>query len=139
NNSLNFVAANAASTRLVRWWGLDTKRPNASIRIFSDGDAPSYPDGRDYRGWSLADPTTEAHQLDMFTPVGQQIEWLLRKRAPYLTTLPSNALALAFALKPEDVRELSLEAIVAISETVLPRAREIIAERIGAKLLALYS
>jgi phenylacetate-CoA ligase len=138
-DGLTAIAANAAVTRLVRWWGLDTRRALATIRIYASGKAPPYPQGRDGKGWSRADPDSASHDLDMFTPVEQQVEWLLRKRAPYLVTLPSNALALAFAMTPAQARQLALEAVIGISETVLPRAREIIAERLGAKLIGVYS
>ncbi len=139
SNGLNNVAANAAMTRLAHWWKIDTRRPLATIRIYAAGTAPQYPDGRVGKGWSNADQDSAGYDLDMFTPIEQQIEWLLRVKAPYLMTLPSNAQALAFALTPDQARSLALEAVIAISETVLPRAREIIADRLGARLIAAYS
>ena len=75
----------------------------------------------------------------MRTPVDDQIEWLLRHPAPYLMTLPSNAQALAYAASPEVARALNFEIVFSISETVLPGTRELIADKLGAKLVGIYS
>jgi phenylacetate-CoA ligase len=133
------TAYNAALTRLARWHGADTSRPLAQIRIFRAGTVPQYPEGSSYNGWSRADPTPGVYNLDMRTPVEQQLEWLLRKKCPYLTTLPSNAMALAYAATPAEARELGIEIVFSISETVVMRARELVAERLGARLVGIYS
>ena len=137
-NRLVQVASNAAMTRMARWWDVDTSRSLARIRIYKR-DAPPYPEGRDGTGWSGANQDASTHDLDLSTPVERQIEWLARKRAPYLLTAPSNATALAYAATPEQARRLGVELVFAIGETVLPRAREIVAERLGAKMAAIYS
>src|SRR5262249_31647772 len=98
-----------------------------------------YPEGNSTKGWSRASPDADVHELDLRTPVEQQLEWLLRKKCPYLMTLPSNAMALAYQASPAQARELGLELIFSISETVTARARELIAERLGAKLVGIYS
>jgi phenylacetate-coenzyme A ligase PaaK-like adenylate-forming protein len=54
-------------------------------------------------------------------------------------TLPSNAMALAYAVTPAKARDLQLEIIFSISETVTTRAREVVAERLGARLVGIYS
>src|SRR3974390_1351177 len=86
-NQLTAIAANAALTRMARWWGADTSRPLACIRYFPTEGAP-YPQGREFKGWSHADPAAAAYDLDLLTPVEQQLEWLSRKRTPYLLTSP---------------------------------------------------
>jgi phenylacetate-CoA ligase len=138
-NALVSIASNAALTRLARWWGIDTSRPLARIAIFPDGDAPAYPEGRKRERWSQESPQSGLFELDLTALPEQQIEWLLRKRAPYLMTSSSNAMALAYSATPEQARELSLEAVFAIAETVLPRARELVAERFGAIMPGVYS
>jgi phenylacetate-CoA ligase len=137
-NELTVIAANAALTRMARWWGADTSRPLASIRYFRKDAAP-YPHGRDSTGWSHADPQAPTYDLDLLTPVEQQLEWLSRKQAPYLLTSPSNAAALAYAAGAEDVRAMSLEVIFTIAETLLPRMREVVQERLGVPIAAVYS
>jgi phenylacetate-CoA ligase len=138
-NSLARLAYSAAFTRLALWHGADPSRPHAQIRIYRKGSVPEYPQGEATKGWTWAAPDTDAFGLDMRTPIDNQIEWLLRHKAPYLTTLPSNAMALAYAATPETARALDLDVIFSISETVLPGARELIADRLGAKLVGIYS
>ena len=138
-NGLAKVAYSAALTRLALWHGADPSRELAQIRIYRQDIVPQYPDGQTTKAWSWAAPDTDVFGLDMRTPVDDQIEWLLRHKAPYLMTLPSNAMALAYAASPEVARELGLEVIFSISETVLPGARELIAKKLGAKLVGIYS
>jgi len=139
SNALNFLAANAALVRLARWWGIDASRPLAKIVINEADEIPAYPEGRERDTWSYGDRRAPIFELDLSTPIEQQIEWLRRKKAPYLMTLPSNAVALSYAVAPEQARELGIEVIFAIGETVLPQARKFIAERFGARLVAIYS
>jgi phenylacetate-CoA ligase len=139
SNNLVWIASNAAMTRMARWWGVDTSRPLARITIFQDGKAPQYPQGLDHKCWSLASPDADVHDLDLLTPVDQQLEWLLRKKAPCLMTSPSNAMALAYTATPDQARELAIEIVFAIAETVLPRQRQIVAERLGALTAGVYS
>jgi phenylacetate-CoA ligase len=107
-NGQVFFAGNALLTRTVRWFGLNTSRPVASIRRFIDEPAPPYPAGRVTSGWSYADADAPIHELDMTTPGGQQLEWLGRVRAPYLFTQPSLALAIAHAVTPAEGRALGI-------------------------------
>ena len=138
-NSLAKFAYDGALTRLAFWHGADPSRSLAQIRIFRQGTVPQYPQGQTTKAWSRAAPDTDVFGLDMRTPVDDQIEWLLRHTAPYLMTLPSNAMALAYAASREVVRALNLEIIFSISETILPGARELIASKLGAKLVGIYS
>jgi len=138
-NELVAVAGNAATTRMARWFGLDTARPLAKIRMFLDGESPRYPDGIVHDGWSAANPEAVSYGLELRTPVAQQLEWLARRKAPYLLTAPSNALALAYAATPEQARDLAIEFIFGIGETVSDQARETVAKRLGARLAGIYS
>jgi phenylacetate-coenzyme A ligase PaaK-like adenylate-forming protein len=139
SNALVGIAANAALTRMAQWWDIDPSRSLARIALFQDGNAPAYPEGRDKKKWSFANPDAAMHELDLLTPVEQQLEWLLRKKAPYLMTSSSNATALAYAASAEQARELALEIIFAVAETVLPRSREIVAERLDVVMAGIYS
>jgi phenylacetate-CoA ligase len=138
-NSLARFAYNGALTRLALWHGADPARQLAQIRIYRQDVVPQYPEGQTTKAWSWAAPDTDVFGLDMRTPVEEQIEWLLRHKAPYLMTLPSNAMALAYAVSPEVARALDFEIIFSISETVLPGARELIKAKLGAKLVGIYS
>jgi phenylacetate-CoA ligase len=138
-NMLVRIAGNAALTRMARWWGADTEQPLARISFPHGHAAAPYPEGRDWNGWSFTSPQTRVHDLDLVTPADQQIEWLSRKRVRYLATPSSNAMALAYAVDPQQGRALGIEIVFAIAETVLPRARELVAERLGARIAAIYS
>ncbi len=135
---LTTIAANAALTRLARWWNVDVSRPLATIRVHKS-DPPLWPEGRHRKGWSLACPESESHELDLTTPVEQQIDWLLRQQAPYWRTSASNALQIAYAAPPAQAQAFGVELIFAIAETVFPRTREIIRERLGVPMAAVYS
>ncbi len=137
-NRLTSIAANAALTRLARWCDVDVARPLACIRIHKSAP-PAWPDGRHRKGWSHASPDSEFHELDLTTPVEQQIEWLLRQKAPYWRTSASNALQIAYAATPAQAQSFGVELIFAIAETVFPRTRDIIRERLGAPIAAIYS
>jgi phenylacetate-CoA ligase len=132
------LTANAALTRLARWHGADISRPLAVIRRFAQ-NAPPYPEGATAKGWSRADRSAPMYSLDFMTPVDRQLEWLGRRKAPYLLTSPSNAMALAYAATPAQARALGIEIIFSTAETVLPMAREVVADRFGARLIAIYS
>lgn len=137
-NALAKVAYNAALTRLARWHGADPAKPLAQLRIYRMDPVPHYPEGQLSRGWSQAAPDAEVYGLDMRATVDEQIEWLSRHRTPYLMTLPSNAMALGYAMA-DAAAPFTFEKIFSISETILPGARELVAEKLGGKLIGIYS
>jgi phenylacetate-CoA ligase len=134
-NQLNKVAAVAAFRRTARWWGLEIPQSAAKIVIYVQDEGANYPAGRDTSGLSFS----RVHELDMLTSPENQIEWLLRKNATYLITSPVNATALAYTITPDQALKLGIKAVLAHGETVLPRVRELILERLGAPLIAFYS
>lgn len=138
-NGLVSTAANGALTVLCRWHGIDTARALATIKLYPDDEAPTLPDGDHTMGWSWADPNSDAYGLDMRTPMDEQLSWLERRKAPYLAATPSHAMAIAFAAGENRARHLGLEFVFSIAETVLPRARTVVREMFGAKLVAIYS
>jgi phenylacetate-CoA ligase len=138
-NGLVFFTANALLTRAARWWGVATARPAASIRRFINEPPPPSPEGSVAKGWSFADPGAAHYELDMMTPVEQQLEWLARRKAPHLFTQASGVLAIAHAVTPERGRALSIETVFLTGETIPDGTREIVAERLGARLAGIYS
>jgi phenylacetate-CoA ligase len=139
SNALVFVASNALLTRMIRWFGLDTSRPLATIRRFTNDPAPPGPEGRVSNGWSLANPTAPLYEIELMTPIEQQLEWLSRHKTPYLMTQPSGALAIAHAVTPERGKALGIEIVVLVGETIPDGARDFITERLGARVAGLYS
>jgi len=138
-NGLVFFNSNALLTRAARWWGLDTSRALASLRRFTNEPAAPYPAGNIKQGWSYAAPEAPLYELELMTPVEQQLEWLARNKAPYLLTQASGALALAHAVTPDQGRALGIEMVLAIGETIPDGTREFLAERLGARLAGIYS
>jgi phenylacetate-CoA ligase len=138
-NGLVFFATNALLTRAAQWWGVATSRPAASIRRFINEPPPPSPEGSVTKGWSLADPDAPLYELDMMTPVARQLEWLAARKAPHLFSQASGVLAIAHAVTPEQGRALGIETVFLTGETIPDGTREIVAERLGARLAGLYS
>jgi phenylacetate-CoA ligase len=138
-NGLVSLAGNGALTLLCRWHGINTARPLATIKLYADDEVPPIPDGIHVKGWSRADPDADVYGLDMREPISRQLTWLEDRKATYLATTPSHAMALAFQAGSERGRKLGLEFVFSMAETVLPRAREVVRDLFGAKLLAIYS
>lgn len=139
-NGMVFLVANALFTRAVRRFGVDTSRPLAFIGRLRDEAVEPYPEGTTTRGgWSRADPSALLHKLRLTTPADQQVEWLARRGAPYLATTPSGALGIAYSVTPEQGRALGIEVVILTGETVPDGARELIAERLGARVAAIYA
>ncbi len=124
-NGVASMAAQAAWVRFMGWHGAQRTGPFAIIRVQSNTDAR--PD------------SATSRFLDVRTPVDQQIEWLLREKTAYLVASPSNALSISYAITPDQARTLHLEKVFAFAETVAPGTREIVEEKLGAKLVAMYS
>ena len=138
-NALVMLSSNALFTRLANWFGADTKRPLASIRRFPTDPVPVYPEGSSTTGWSYAEPDAPLYALEVTTPIELQLEWIRRRRPAYLLTPPSGALALAHAVTPAEGRALGIELIFAVSEMIPDGARELVAERLGARIAGIYS
>jgi phenylacetate-CoA ligase len=138
SNSLVFLSANALLARVARWFHLDPSRPLAAIRRFVY-EPPPPPDGRVKAGWLLSHPETPLYEIELLTPIEQQLDWLARHRPAYLLTQASHALAVAHSVAPTQGRALGIEAVVAFGETVPDGARELVSERLGARLIAFYS
>ncbi len=77
--------------------------------------------------------------MELLTPVEQQLKWLSRYKAPYLLTQPSGALAIAYAVTPDQGRALAIEMVFLVGEMIPDGAREFIAERLGARVAGIYS
>jgi len=138
-NEMVFLAANALLTRALRRFNVDPSRPMARIGFFGHQPIPDYPEGSVTKGWSWAGPDAPLYQLKLSTPIDQQLEWLARRKAPYLLALPSAALNLAYSVTAAQGRALGIELILLIGETIPEGAREIISDRFGARVVSVYA
>jgi phenylacetate-CoA ligase len=139
SNGMQYFCAVALLTRMARRFGMDTARPLATIGRYRYHPIPPWPDGNVWSGWSMSDPDAPAYDLELTTPVERQLEWLARRKAPYLRIQPSGALAIAHAVTPREGRALGIETVLLHGENVPDGAREIVVERLGARAAAVYS
>jgi phenylacetate-CoA ligase len=138
-NGLVYLCSRALLTRTARRFGMDPSRPMAMISASRDHPERPRPEGNTDTGWSVDTPGTPHYMLDLQTPVDQQVEWLARHRAPYLMTQPSAVVAISLAVTPAVGHALGIETILMYGETVQEGTRELIAERLGARAVAIYA
>lgn len=132
------TVANANIARLIGWFGFDRSSGMASIRSYPGDPQSRYPHGYAGKGWLLGHAAPH-YRLHVGTPIEQQLEWLARVKASYLRTYPSNAMALAEAVSPEQGRDLGIKMVIAFTETIPDGTRELVAERFGARFASYYS
>lgn len=120
--------------RLYRWHDFDVNARLADINASRRG---VWPEGRSTGWWSLRGPEGMRHNLSVFTPLDQQLDWLQRVRPRYLITLAMNLFELAEAAGPEG-REIGIEATVATGSSLLNHTRELVAENFGASVIETY-
>lgn len=129
----------AQQIRFQRRLGFDFDAPCAFLTSPHKPGFADPPEGSVGPPWSAGLGSGPALLLDLMAGTDDQLDWLIRKRVPYLATYPSNLQALVqrsveLGRKPE-----ALRAIVLSSE---PVSRELIAlteQTWGAKCLATYS
>ncbi|GIK81342.1 MAG: adenylyltransferase [Alphaproteobacteria bacterium] len=138
-NGMVLTTSNAGLTRLAAWFGADTSKPLARIRVYRDAEEIRYPEGATSKGWSRASPEAEVYDLDLLTPTDRQLEWLMRRRAPYLMSSASNLAGIAHIMSPAQARALNIKLVFGIAETITAHAREIVAQRMGARIAGIYS
>jgi phenylacetate-CoA ligase len=91
------------------WHGSDLTAKMAYI--LPHYDRAQFPDGERYPYWTLATKLLgiegELAVLNINTPIDRQIEWLKREAPKYLHTFPTNARAIARALKGQRLEGLA--------------------------------
>jgi phenylacetate-coenzyme A ligase PaaK-like adenylate-forming protein len=133
----------AVVSRFYAWHGLDPRR---NFVLISGDVMGSYPNGEredgDWmptflRGGACGDTIRLRHPLEP----EKQIEFLSRQPDCYLTTQPSNALALATALHEmgANAPKLEIGAVFTIGELVRDSHRVAVREAFGCEILDVYS
>jgi len=129
------------TTRYHRWHNFDYRRSFASIRSGILGIA-SWPEGDQRASWAhfalRPENPGQYYHLNINTPIERQIEWLQRIKPDYLQTYPSNARALALAIK-EGAAPLNFCGILTYAEMLTPENRAIISHVFGCHLADCYS
>jgi phenylacetate-CoA ligase len=83
--------------------------------------------------------TGPSSMLSIFTPISEQVEWLIREQPNHLLTNPSVLQDLALYCQREGVELPSLHEVRTISEVLPDGLRELCKEVWGAKLIDVYS
>lgn len=131
----------AVTLRAHLWHRHDFSRTLGSIRKFRQG-VGAYPDGLSLDNWgtaALVFPTGPAVGLHINTAIKDQIEWLQRRRPEYLTTFPSNLMALAIYCRDRGIALPGLRQVITTAELVSPELREACWEAWGLRVVDMYS
>lgn len=133
-NELAVLVPSYMRDRLYRWHNVDT---NARIADINVNRAAVWPEGLFDGPWSSAGPAGVRHNLAVFAPIEQQLDWLRRVRPRYLTTLAMNLFELAEAAGSSG-REIGVEAAIATGSALLPYTRDLVAQNFGARVIETY-
>jgi phenylacetate-CoA ligase len=104
--------------RVPLWHGMDFSQTSLVIRRIEPHPAPP-PEAIWFDNWG-ADfapfRTGRAAKLDLRLPVTAHLEWILREKPAYITSLPSNIVSLARLCREKGLRLPSLRAIIVFAE-----------------------
>jgi len=129
----------AQQIRFQRRFGFDF---DAACAFLTSRHKPGFadpPEGSVGPAWSAGFGSGPALLLDLMASTDDQLDWLIRKRVPYLATYPSNLQALIQRSVELSRRPEALQAIVLSSEPVSPELIALTEQTWGAKCLATYS
>lgn len=138
-SSLALMAGDAALARSFAWHDIDTTK--RMVRLYGDtpGIAP-WPDGRT-SGWGprfLLEQRDTCLELDLFSSVEQQLDFVHRFTPAYLSGLVTRLEAVALAARQQRLA-INLEAILPFGESVSPRFRALMREVFDARVVEMYS
>jgi len=137
-DDLSSMASYCLSLRFFEWHGIDPHRTHALIKSYYGDPAHRYPEGSRSKGWHVSAPEVDNFRLHISATIDEQIDWLRRRRPDYLTTYPSNMLALAQSLGPEGARSLCLSGYFSYGEAFDGETRKTIEDYFQAPMLDRY-
>ena len=105
------------------WHRRDFSAKSASIRSLKGDAAKAAIENRPVN-WVDAYPSGPRVLLLITTPVGEQLDWLVREEPEYLLTYPSNLLALVRRSEEVGVRLPKLREVATIGEVLDPSVRD---------------
>lgn len=127
----------ALALRDAAWHRRDPTLKAAGIRAVHVGaDAPA---GRHEPRWIAHPRSGPLAILDVHTPPGEQLAWLVRERAAYVATYPSNAAGLLALSEAEGVVPPGLRELGTFGEVTPPELREWCLRVWGVPLVDAYS
>lgn len=141
HNKLAGIMNDAALFRAYAWHGLDYSRTLVSW-IGQDARVAAYPDGRDLGiwgpRWEGSHATGKAHELNLFTPLPDVVEFARRKDAAYIATGSFRIQSLALELRRRD-EHLSLDAVITRGGALSEADREVLRAAMGARAITMYA
>ncbi len=133
---------NVFALRAHLWHQQDLNGSVSVIRRTEDEGA-KLPSGQHYDNWGRATngviKTGPSSMLSIFTPISEQVKWLLKEQPNYLLTNPSVLQDLALYCRRENIKIPSLYEVHTISEALPEGLRELCKEVWDAKLVDVYS
>jgi phenylacetate-CoA ligase len=136
---LNGMLAAAGSATLERgfvWAGLPEQLTMAWLRYDKPGVA-AYPMGALYKS-SIRGATRLLHQLDLQTPLEDQLRWLIKLRADVVMSYPGALTQLALTL-PQEIGDHRFKLVVCVGEPMSPETRTIIEQGFRCPTMDVYS
>ncbi|WP_306257922.1 phenylacetate--CoA ligase family protein [Pararhizobium sp. IMCC21322] len=137
-SELQQTANQAVLDRLFRWYQIDGSK--SLIQLTTDyEDRAAYPEGYSGREWYRGNPDGKLFQLDTLkTTTMQQLKWLDRTEAAYLTTFPNNLRGLIEAAQQEDSLPPRFDVVLLSGEVLEEETRKLIADTIAGAVVNLY-
>lgn len=130
------VASAAASERFFRWH--DIRPEKLTVRIVATRAPEAVPPhGRLKPAWRIGHEDSVAIDLNIKTPIADQLAFLEAKKPAYLMTYPTNLRELAAAAEAMG-RRLSFEAVFTVGEMVSDDVRQAIRAHYGRTPLDRY-
>jgi phenylacetate-CoA ligase len=133
--NIYFVALN---TRNHLWHRRDLSAKYCSIRHMK-ADRGMPPRGLRGGGWALGFPTGSTHTLNVFSPLDDQIDWIVREAPGYLMSYPTNLDALARRMTERGVTLPSLKDVITFGEAITPEIRSSVSGALGVPVVDIYS
>jgi phenylacetate-CoA ligase len=138
--SVNNLWQQVLTLRTQIWADRDFTRTMGVIRKLAAGDAPP-PEGDALERWGDASSfpfaTGPCVRLAATAEIGEQKQWLEKRRPTYLTTYPSILRELAAA--PPSARPFPIEGVSTLGETVDHELRDLVAQQWGSRVSDAYS
>jgi len=140
--ALSALFWDATTVRDVLWHRRDPRETLAAIRYVHDARVAPPPNGATSPTWgapaSLLWDTGPAHLLSLDATPAEQAAWLREVRPRYLTSHPTNLLAVLGELGA-DAAALGVDQILPISEAVSDETRAALASGFAAQVVDVYS
>ena len=131
-----FDIANCALTeRMFRWWRVDGKKSFAQIGSSTESKPSPY--GKTAYGWQSARRNGVKYSLSHVFDIDTQLQWLLARRATYLSSMAGIIKELAATAKRREIA-LKFDLVFSAAAVVDGETRELCRSAFGAEIADTY-